>query len=180
MCPRRWCYHWSSMDSASTTAWVRLEVTWENLLCVLPPPSTEFCIIRAESWLYANHPTNSLWFNVIDQTIGNRVVQSSYLRWHNFLQPANFLACTLIDIFHQKYLWWYNYWYYYITLMDIVVIATIPSNDRNKESIIFVPSTVWCPRLCWIHSHLLEKSTHPLCVFTTERECICNLVVVLF
>jgi hypothetical protein len=88
-----------------------LEVTWENILCVLPPSSTDFCYSESEYWFHANHPTtyNSLWFNVIDQTIANQVVQSSYLRWHNFQQPANFLVCTLVDIFHQYYLWWYNY-----------------------------------------------------------------------
>jgi hypothetical protein len=45
--------------------------------------------------------------------------------------------------------------------------------NRNKEFIIFVPSTVWCLPLCWIYSHLRETSTHPLCVFTTESECNC-------
>ena len=44
MCPRRWCYHRSSMDSASTTAWVRLDVTRENLLCVPHSSTTDFCL----------------------------------------------------------------------------------------------------------------------------------------
>ena len=59
-----------------------------------PPSSTDFCYSESEYWFHANHPTI-----VIDQTIANRVVQSSYLRWHNFQQPANFLVCTLVDNF---------------------------------------------------------------------------------
>ena len=90
-------------------AWIRLEVTWENILCVLPPFFHWLLLLRVRVLVSCQSSYNSLWFNVIDQTIANRVVQSSYLRWPNFQQPANFLVCTLVDIFHQYYLWWYNY-----------------------------------------------------------------------
>jgi len=49
----------------------------ESLVCSSPPSSTDFCYSESEYWLHANYPTNSLWFNIIDQTIVNRVVQSS-------------------------------------------------------------------------------------------------------
>ena len=63
----------------------------ESLVCTSP---FFLWLLLSEYWFHANHPTI-----VIDQTIANRVVQSSYLRWHNFQQPANFLVCTLVDIF---------------------------------------------------------------------------------
>ena len=90
----KYAYDKSLRQQSLQQAWIRLEVTWENLLCVLPPSSTDFCYSESEYWFHANHPTI-----VIDQTIANRVVQSSYLRWHNFQQPANFLVCTLVDNF---------------------------------------------------------------------------------
>jgi hypothetical protein len=58
-----------------------------------------------------------------------------------------------------------------------------PFGSHMRESLVctspFLPLNsvylgVWCLRLCWICSYLLELSTHPLCVFTTERECNCK------
>ena len=70
----------------------------ESLVCT-SPFFHWLLLLRVRVLVSCQSSYNSLWFNVIDQTIANRVVQSSYLRWHNFQQPANFLVCTLVDNF---------------------------------------------------------------------------------
>ena len=152
------------MDSASTTAWVRLEVTWENLLCVLPPSSTT-----------SVHSEQSLGFMpiilriVFDSTSSIRLLE---IEWSNqvicvgtaFYSQQTFLPVPLSTFFIRiidggtttdtTTLFW----------RKLLLQPLYHRMNRNKESLIFVPPTVWCLCLCWIHSHLIETSTHPLCV----------------
>jgi hypothetical protein len=162
------------MDSASTTCLNPFGSHMRKSLVCTSPFFHWLLLLRVRVLASCRSSYNSLWFNVIDQTIANQVVQSSYLRWLNFLQPAHFLVCTLVNIFHQYYLWWYNYWYYYITLMDIVVIATTPSKEYERR-VYYI-----CPSKSLVSTFVLDtfsstRDIHtPSLWFTTERVCNCK------
>jgi len=104
-------------------AWIRLEVTWENILCVLPPFFHWLLLLRVRVLVSYQSSYNSHRSDYCKSSSPIKLfalAQLSTARKLSCLYPRRHFSSVLFVVVQL---------YYYITLMDIVVIATIPSKE---------------------------------------------------